>query len=180
MAKTCKDKKCPECGGEMWDNTVGKKPSKNYPDFKCKDCGHGVWLTKKEKEEIKNNPPAQEKTGGKKVSNYGNSVPPSMYGAWSVNLLIAGVQAGHYKTIKAALKDLPEVFKVVGETVNANASVPAPTSAKSSTKSSSKPSPSDDDLLGGGAEDEAKPEKGSDDNLDLGDLEDDTFDDLGI
>ena len=178
MAKTCKDKKCPECGGEMWDNTVGKKPSKNYPDFKCKDCGHGVWLTKKEKEEIKNNPPAQEKTGGNKVSNYGNSVPPSMYGAWSVNLLIAGVKSGQYKTVKAALKDLPEVFKVIGETVNANASVPASTASKPASKSS-KPAPSDDDLLNEDA-DEAKSEKTSDDNLDLGDLEDDTFDDLDI
>lgn len=39
---------CPQCGGEMWDNTVNKKNPKG-PDYKCKDkaCAHAIWLDKK-------------------------------------------------------------------------------------------------------------------------------------
>ena len=35
---------CPKCGGEMWDNRVGKRNPK-APDFKCKDksCEGVVW-----------------------------------------------------------------------------------------------------------------------------------------
>ena len=167
MAKTA-EKKCTECGGAMWNNTIGKKPSKNYPDFKCKDCGHGVWLTKKEKEDIANNPPtSQDKTGGSKLTNYGNSVPPSMYGAWSVNLLISFVGAGKYECIDEALRDLPKVFKAVGDTVNCNVS------NNSQPENVSKP-PEEGNL----PDTSGKPE--DDSGLDLGDLENDTFDDLDI
>lgn len=39
---------CPQCGSEMWDNTVNKKNPKG-PDYKCKDkaCAHPIWLDKK-------------------------------------------------------------------------------------------------------------------------------------
>jgi len=35
---------CPKCGGEMWDNRVGKR-NPRAPDFKCKDreCDGVVW-----------------------------------------------------------------------------------------------------------------------------------------
>lgn len=169
MAKMS-DELCPKCGGRMWDNSVGKKPSKNYPDRKCSECGHGIWLTKKEKEETKNNPPpAQEKTGGSDVSNYGNSVPPSMYGAWSVNCLIAFINGGKYKTVDEALKDLPKIFRKIGTTVNsqASASIPAGTPASSLAKTTAKPA-------------ETKASETPEGGLDLGDLEEDTFDDLDI
>lgn len=38
-------KKCPKCGGEMWDNREGKKNPK-APDFKCKNgpkCDGVIW-----------------------------------------------------------------------------------------------------------------------------------------
>ena len=42
-------KKCPACGGEMWDNRP-KKASGEFkstsPDFKCKSCGHVIWPPK--------------------------------------------------------------------------------------------------------------------------------------
>lgn len=36
--------KCPECGGQMWDNRATKKG--RQPDYKCKDkaCNKAVWL----------------------------------------------------------------------------------------------------------------------------------------
>lgn len=36
--------KCPDCGGQMWDNRATKKG--RQPDFKCKDkgCNKAVWL----------------------------------------------------------------------------------------------------------------------------------------
>jgi hypothetical protein len=36
--------KCPKCGGDMWDNRVGKRNPK-APDFKCKDreCEGVIW-----------------------------------------------------------------------------------------------------------------------------------------
>jgi transposase-like protein len=36
--------KCPKCGGDMWDNRVGKRNPK-APDFKCKDreCDGVIW-----------------------------------------------------------------------------------------------------------------------------------------
>lgn len=40
---------CPQCGGEMWDNTApGAKKNPKGPDFKCKDkiCAHAMWLPK--------------------------------------------------------------------------------------------------------------------------------------
>jgi len=38
---------CPKCGGEMWDNRVGKRNPK-APDFKCKDrsCDGVIWPPK--------------------------------------------------------------------------------------------------------------------------------------
>lgn len=35
---------CPRCGGEMWDNRVGKR-NPRAPDFKCKDrsCDAAIW-----------------------------------------------------------------------------------------------------------------------------------------
>jgi len=35
---------CPKCGGDMWDNRVGKRNPK-APDFKCKDreCDGVIW-----------------------------------------------------------------------------------------------------------------------------------------
>ena len=35
---------CPKCGGQMWDNRVGKRNPKS-PDFKCKDrsCDGVIW-----------------------------------------------------------------------------------------------------------------------------------------
>lgn len=54
-AKTEKspEMKCPDCGGEMWDNRPKKKSgefSAKSPDFKCrnKDCGKVIWPKKKE------------------------------------------------------------------------------------------------------------------------------------
>jgi hypothetical protein len=40
------DQKCPDCGGQMWDNRETKKG--RQPDFKCKDkgCGKAIWLDK--------------------------------------------------------------------------------------------------------------------------------------
>lgn len=39
--------KCPDCGGDMWDNRVNKKNPKG-PDFKCKNssCMKAIWLPK--------------------------------------------------------------------------------------------------------------------------------------
>ena len=54
--------KCPECGGEMWDNRENKKNPKS-PDYKCKDkeCGHPIWLNAK-----KSNGGAPAKSAGLK------------------------------------------------------------------------------------------------------------------
>lgn len=40
------DRKCPDCGGAMWDNRDTKKG--NQPDYKCKSksCNKAVWLEK--------------------------------------------------------------------------------------------------------------------------------------
>lgn len=40
------ERKCPKCGGPMWDNRFDKR-NPRQPDFKCKnkDCDHPVWLT---------------------------------------------------------------------------------------------------------------------------------------
>lgn len=51
-------KKCPSCGGDMWDNRP-KKVSGEFkstsPDFKCKNCGHVIWPPKeKPKQEEEN------------------------------------------------------------------------------------------------------------------------------
>lgn len=39
-------RRCPKCGGPLWDNraekTSGQRPAKS-PDFKCKDCGWRRW-----------------------------------------------------------------------------------------------------------------------------------------
>ena len=168
MAKVS-DKKCPKCGNKMWDNTVGKKPSPNYPDFKCTECGEGIWLTKQEKETVASQPAKTEttKTGGGKVSNYGNSVPPSMYGAWCMNLVISFVAQGKYKNTDEALKDLQKVFAKAGTIYNGVVD----------DSLNSKPVASEP-LIEEPVKTKAK--ESSEDSLDLGDLEDSTFDDLDI
>lgn len=42
--------RCPECGGQMWDNRATKKGKQ--PDYKCKDksCNKAVWLNSESKE----------------------------------------------------------------------------------------------------------------------------------
>ena len=52
---------CPQCGGEMWDNTApGAKKNPKGPDYKCKDkdCAHAVWLPKGTKPAAKAATPA--------------------------------------------------------------------------------------------------------------------------
>ena len=70
--------KCPDCGGEMWDNRTKKKSgeySSKNPDFKCKDkagCGKAVWLPTKPVDDAE--PPDNEWDDG---IEYDDSVMPS-------------------------------------------------------------------------------------------------------
>ncbi len=39
---------CPECGGQMWDNSRDPRKSKKASDYRCKDrqnCNGGIWLS---------------------------------------------------------------------------------------------------------------------------------------
>jgi hypothetical protein len=52
--------KCPQCGGDMWDNRT-KKQSAKSPDFKCKTCGKAIWADSKA--DSKTEPKTEAKTG---------------------------------------------------------------------------------------------------------------------
>lgn len=56
-------RECPKCGGDMWDNRVGKKNPKS-PDFKCRDksCDGVIW-------------PPREKKGGAGASAAPSNAP---------------------------------------------------------------------------------------------------------
>jgi hypothetical protein len=140
---------CPTCGGEMWDNRNNKKNPKQ-PDFRCKDqeCkgdkGYqtGVYLPKAKGKAPAPAPakpvPAQtakpaaapvarpvtptpapvQKSGGK--GDYGNTVPPSMYGAWAMNLVVALVAKDKVTSVAEGIAAYKEALKGVGETIEEN------------------------------------------------------------
>lgn len=52
--------------------------------------------------------------------DYGNSVPPSMYGAWAMNLVIAFVEKGQIASLNDAITAYRDVLQGVGEAIAAN------------------------------------------------------------
>ena len=124
--------KCPTCGGKMWDNRTSKR-SPNHPDFRCQDkkCKDGkgyqtgVYVPKDMKDqsdqEAITKPVTTTTTTHKKSDNYGNSVPPSMYGAWAKDMVVAFVEKGIIKTIPEAQNEFSNMLKSVGDSLEIHA-----------------------------------------------------------
>lgn len=136
---------CPKCGGECWDNRNNKKNPKQ-PDFRCKDTNcigdkgyqTGVYLPKAtvgaQKPAAKATPvgkpapvaaarpapvPGAQKQAGSR-GDYGNSVPPSMYGAWAMNLVVALVGKDKVTSVAEGIAAYKEALKGVGDAIEAN------------------------------------------------------------
>src|SRR3972149_11236495 len=62
--------------------------------------------------------PVPVRTGGR--GDYGNSVPPSMYGAWAMNLVVALVAKDKVKSVAEGIAAYKEALKGVGETIEFN------------------------------------------------------------
>lgn len=127
---------CPQCNGAMWDNRQSKKTPKQ-PDFRCKDANcksakgftTGVYLPKGKKSDpapavsvpqsVSAPAPRLPASSGSSYNkkDYGNSVPPSMYGAWAMNVVIALVEQGGIKTLDEALKQYDVSLARVGESI---------------------------------------------------------------
>jgi len=132
---------CPTCGSEMYDNRESKRRP-NLPDFKCKDknCidtkgyNTGVYLPKGTAPKLvpaakpipapiqAQKPLVQTPVTPKPYnkSDYGNSVPPSMYGAWAMNLVVSLVGQGKVTSVAEGIQAYKEALKGVGDTIEGN------------------------------------------------------------
>lgn len=125
---------CSNCGRDLGDVQVqrgtSKKNGKPWAAKKCPDCETMNWVRAQQgatQGAPAQSTPAASSSGQKK--DYGDRVPPSMYGAWACNLAIAVASKREVADREAMAQDVAFFFKSLGTILNGATPAAKPASA---------------------------------------------------